>query len=438
MAVKKQEWGLSQRGLKDAARHREKIKESIQKNIADIISDASIITRKRGQIIKVPIRGLKSYHFIYKREDSGGAGLGQGEGQPGEVIGRQPVPGGPPGQAGDQPGIDFLETEIDLEELIQMMLKDLGLPNLKKKPLSETAIPQGWKFESIEKTGLIAHLDKKRTMKEAVRRTATFVGELMRKTGCSEEDSRKALSFARGDLLQAEKILRQEIFPEMEEGSLPLFREDLRYRTLATDFESQSNAVVLAMMDVSGSMETMKKYLARSFFFWLVEFLRQIYHRVQIRFIAHTTEAKLVDEHEFFHKGESGGTFCYSAYDLAIHLVETEYHPARWNIYPFHFSDGEDFEPGKTAASARRLLQSGVNMLGYGEIQTDAYSASRLMDTFEKEFRLERYEVGSADFEFLSGKDSATPFLGAVLRDKAHVYLTLREFLKKERPFARI
>ena len=80
MAIKKQDWGLSQRGLKDAARHREKIRETIQKNIADIISDASIITRKKGQIVKVPIRGLKSYRFIYKRESAGGTGMGQGEG----------------------------------------------------------------------------------------------------------------------------------------------------------------------------------------------------------------------------------------------------------------------------------------------------------------------------------------------------------------------
>jgi uncharacterized sporulation protein YeaH/YhbH (DUF444 family) len=188
-------------------------------------------------------------------------------------------------------------------------------------------------------------------------------------------------------------------------------------------------------MDVSGSMGTMKKYLARSFFFWLVEFLRQIYHHVQIRFIAHTTEAKLVDEHEFFHKGESGGTYCHSAYDLAIHLIETEYSPAHWNIYPFHFSDGEDFEPGKTVTSVSRILQMGVNMLGYGEIQADPYSSSRLMDTFEKELSLDKQHLSPDDFEVLTGSNSALPFIGAVLKEKSHVYLTLREFLKKERPF---
>jgi uncharacterized protein len=434
MTIRKQEWELSQRGLKDAARHREKIKESIQKNIADIVSDASIITRKKGQIIKVPIRGLKSYRFIHKQESSGGTGVGQGEGDVADTVGRQPTQDGRPGQPGDQPGVDFLETEIDIEELIEMMLKDLGLPNLKKKATTETPIPKGWKFESIEKTGIIAHLDKKRTLKEAIRRTAGFVAELMRKTGKPEALCQKALTLAQGDLLRAEEILREDQ-PMEEGGFMPLYTQDLRFRTLERDVEYQSNAVVLAMMDVSGSMGTMKKYLARSFFFWLVEFLRQIYHHVQIRFIAHTTEAKLVDEHEFFHKGESGGTYCHSAYDLAIHLIETEYNPAQWNIYPFHFSDGEDFEPGKTVTSVSRILQMGVNMLGYGEIQADPYSSSRLMDTFEKELSLEKRHLSPDDFEILTGSNSATPFLGAVLKEKSHVYLTLREFLRKERPF---
>ena len=118
-----------------------------------------------------------------------------------------------------------------------------------------------------------------------------------------EEACRKALNVSGGDLTTAERILQQINPPEVDENHISLFSEDLRYRTLQKDLEYQSNAVVLAMMDVSGSMGIMKKYLARSFFFWLVEFLRQIYNRVVIRFISHTTEAKLVDELDFFHKG---------------------------------------------------------------------------------------------------------------------------------------
>ncbi len=438
MAVNKQDWELSQRGLKDAARHREKIRESIRKNIAEIISDASIITRKQGQVVKVPIRGLKSYQFVFNRASSGGAGLGQGKGSEGDVIGRQPVEDGQPGQAGDQPGVDYLETEIDIEELIEMMLDDLALPNLKKKAFVETAIPKGWKYDSIEKTGLIAHLDKKRSLKEAVRRTASFVAELRTRTGLPEEACRKALSAAQGDLLKAEQFLREGNYPEEAESIIHLYNEDLRFRTLDLDMEYQSNAVVFAMMDVSGSMGTMKKYLARSFFFWLVEFLKQTYNHVQIRFIAHTTEAKLVDEHDFFHKGESGGTYCHSAYDLALHLVETEYNPEKWNIYPFHFSDGEDFEPERTVASAKKLMERGVNMLGYGEIQADHYFSSYLMKAFAEELHLQPQSFPDrCGCEVFLGGDASTPFVGVILKDKSHVYSAVKAFLKKERTFGK-
>ncbi|MEW6444131.1 MAG: DUF444 family protein [bacterium] len=434
MTVRRQDWELSKRGLKDASRHRAKVKDAIQKNIAEIVSEASIITRKKGQFIKVPIRGLKSYRFLYKRESAGGMGVGQGDAEPGDLIGRQPTGDSQPGQPGDVPGVDYLETEIDIDELIEMLLKDLGLPNLRKKGVAEIEIPKGWRFDSIARRGPAYYLDKKRTVKEAVRRTAAFVGELMRRTGESEDKCSKALILARGDLLLAEKLLREGALPdEAQEPSVTLFSEDLRFRTLKQDVEVESNAAVLAMMDVSGSMGTMKKYLARSFFFWLVEFLRKRYSNVEIRFIAHTTEAKLVDEETFFHKGESGGTLCHSAYDLALHLVESEYSPSRWNVYPFHFSDGEDFEPLKTMASARRLMQMGINMLGYGEIQTDSYGGSVLMTAFARELRLEPQRSGSADFEFFTGSSQEVPFLGAILKEKPHVYLALREFLRKER-----
>jgi sporulation protein YhbH len=433
MAVKNLDWGLSGRGYKDAARHRQKIRDSIRKNIADVISDASIITQRKGQIIKVPVRGLKSYRFIFKRQSAGGLGVGQGEGKKGDVIGRRPSGDSKPGQAGDRPGIDYLETEIEVEELIDMMLQDLGLPNLQDKAVAQTEIPQGWKYDSIEKTGLISRLDKKRSIKEAIRRTAAFVGELMQRTGETEDRCRRALELAQGNLREAEKMLSEGKPLGSGGGRVALFREDLRFRTLTEDVTRHSNAVVLAMMDVSGSMGTVKKYLARSFFFWLMEFLRRIYRNVDIRFIAHTTVAKLVTEEEFFHKGESGGTFCHSAYDLAFELIEKEYQTSRWNVYPFHFSDGEDFDPPKTVASAESLLRLGVNMLGYAEIHTDPYSASTLMEGFQRHFKLERRADQSGGFELFTGFGAGIPLLGAVLRDKSHVYPTLKEFLKKER-----
>jgi len=430
MAVVQPDYESTPRGKTDAVRHRQKIKDALRKNLPDIISDEAIITQKEGKIIKVPVRGVKSYRFIHGIQRGGGVGIGSGEGKKGKVIGKRPKPGhGRPGQPGDEPGIDYLETEIDIEELIKMMLQDLGLPNLRQKEVKETAIPKGWTFNSIEPTGIMPRLDKKRTVKEAIKRTEILVSSLMEETGMCEEDCRAALQKAQGDRERALTILRSNNLQSksIDEVTFNINSSDLRFRTLTEDVEYRSNAVVLAMMDVSGSMDTMKKYLARSFYFWMVNFLRTIYRQVEIRFISHTTEARLVDEQEFFYKGESGGTHCFSAYDLAKELIETEYPTARWNVYTFHFSDGEDWDPVRTIKSLKTVLEKGISAFGYGEIQTD-YSTSLLMQTFEEELNLR--EMNRGNFFYYEGTWGDSPITGVIIRSKEDLYPALRTFLK--------
>jgi sporulation protein YhbH len=429
MAVTQPDYDSAPRGRADAARHREKIKEAIRQNLPDIISEESIITGKRDRVVRVPIRGVKSYRFIHRYTDGEGGGFGSGESQRGKVVGKRAKQGGGlPGKAGEEPGVDYLETEIDIEELIAMMHQDLGLPNLKQKETRESIIPRGFKVDSVEKHGVRPRLDKKRTIKEAIRRTEILVFQLMAETGRSEADCRAALDQAQGDVRHAARLLRtQDIAPPHgPEAELHLESSDLRFRTLKEDVEHQSNAVVLAMMDVSGSMGTLKKYLARSFFFWMVSFLRTIYKNVDIRFIAHTTEAKLVDEDEFFHKGESGGTHCHSAYDLAGQLIDTEYPTSRWNVYPFHFSDGEDWDAKRTVRSVEDVLARGVAALGYGEIQTE-YSASVLMNTYERELSLKKRS--HEGFGYFAGRKGDSAILGVIIRGKEDLYPSLRAFL---------
>ena len=111
---------------------------------------------------------------------------------------------------------------------------------------------------------------------------------------------------------------------------------------------------MVCIMDTSGSMDTMKKYLARCFFFLLYQFIRSKYRNVEIVFIAHHTEAKEVTEDEFFHKGESGGTLISSGYQKALEIIAERYHPTLWNIYAFHCSDGDNFDTDNADRAARR------------------------------------------------------------------------------------
>jgi uncharacterized sporulation protein YeaH/YhbH (DUF444 family) len=140
------------------------------------------------------------------------------------------------------------------------------------------------------------------------------------------------------------------------------------------------------MRDVSGSMGEFEKYITRSFYFWMVRFLRTKYDHVRIVFITHHTEAKEVEEEAFFNLGESGGTKVSSAYQLALDIVKDRYPPALWNIYPFHFSDGDNWgevDNQRCLELVRQLLGM-CNLFGYGEIQEGGRrSISTLMSAFQ-------------------------------------------------------
>src|SRR5215831_10488562 len=210
--VSQHDWSLHRKGQIDQERHKQKIKEAIKKNLANIVSEESIILSDGKRVLKVPIRSLEEYRFRYDFNKQQHAGQGDGESQVGDVIARDPRPGrGRRGEAGEEPGTDYYEAEITLDELAAMIFEDLGLPNLEEKKLAEME-SEAVRFTDVRKVGPLANLDKKRTIMENIKRNA-----------------------AKGD-------------PHFGE----LKNEDLRFKTWEPTIKYQSNAVVLAMMDVSG------------------------------------------------------------------------------------------------------------------------------------------------------------------------------------------
>src|SRR5690606_2970126 len=142
----------------------------------------------------------------------------------------------------------------------------------------------------------------------------------------------------------------------------------------------------LCLHDALPIWGTFEKYIARSFYFWMVRFLRTRYQNVDIVFIAHDTQAREVDEKAFFSKGESGGTKCSSAYELALQIIAERYPPSDFNIYPFHFSDGDNY-PSDNARCLKlaRELAGQVNAFGYGEIVgKGVYRDNTLMRVLER------------------------------------------------------
>ena len=441
---------VAQRGKKDARRHREKQREAIREKLPEIIAEESIITRARGKTVKVPIRSLEIPRFRSGNRNkdkgngdgqgTGGVGVGQGSGQPGDVIGRRPAAGQGSGpQAGSEPGQDYIETEIELEELIAMMREDLGLPNLEKKENSEIEVTLGFKIRGIQKSGPRVLLDSKRSSRTPFGRFFAFLQMLADETGRDELTCYSALKQADGEFGEALALLQDPGFLATENNVEPFAiysGQDLRFHKLHEDVKPVSNAVIIAMMDVSGSMTAMKKYMARSVLFWLVEFLRTMYTKVEIRFIVHHATARLVPEEEFFHTVESGGTKCASAYELATSLVDSQYPTSAWNVYAFHFSDGEDWEAKDSMHEARKLFSQGIRMFGYGEIHVDeSYrSYGNLFPAFKEAFPITDQQV-PVDEETMSVSAGTVdfPFLGVVIEDKKHIWPALKAFLKQDR-----
>jgi hypothetical protein len=197
----------------------------------------------------------------------------------------------------------------------------------------------------------------------------------------------------------------------------PFHNDDLTYRHTVTDIRRESNAVVLCIMDTSGSMDTIKKYLARSFFFLLYRFLCTKYQNVEIVFIAHHTEAQEVTEEEFFYKGESGGTFISSGYRKALEVIHERYHPTIWNIYVFHCSDGDNFESDNPQAlQAAEELAKLANLFGYGEIKplgAGYYGGSMIQ--FFSQLQADNFQT----VQIQRKEDVWSSFKGFLARDRA-------------------
>lgn len=376
--VSREDWSLHRKGYQDQARHQQRVREAIKQNLPDLVTEENIIMSDGKQIIKVPIRSLDEFRFVYNFNKKKHVGQGDGDSQVGDVLGTDGSQGQGKGkQAGDQAGADIIEAEISIEDLENLLFDELELPNLQQKDKEEVEVTD-IRFNDIRKKGIMSNIDKKRTILENLRRNAL--------TG--------------------------------KPGIHHISPDDLRYKTWEEIIKPQSSAVIIAMMDTSGSMGSFEKYCARSFFFWMTRFLRKQYEKVELVFIAHHTEAKEVTEDEFFTRGESGGTICSSAYVKALEIIDTRYPPSSYNIYPFHFSDGDNLtsDNERCVKLIGQILKK-ANMFGYGEV--NQYNRSSTLMSAYRNIQLPN-------------------FMHYVIKEKGEVYRALKHFFKKQPGGSRI
>ncbi|OGN07290.1 MAG: hypothetical protein A2750_03165 [Candidatus Yanofskybacteria bacterium RIFCSPHIGHO2_01_FULL_45_42] len=358
---------------KNHQRFRQIVHGKIKKELKKYITNSELIGKKGKQIISIPVPRIDLPRFRFDPNQTGG--VGQGDGDIGTVLG----PAGPQGsgKAGDQPGAHILEVEISLEELAQMMGEELELPNIQPRGKKNISSEKG-KYTSIARSGPKSLRYFKRTYKEALKR-----------------------QIASGTY-------------NFENPVIVPVREDERYRTWKLVEVPESNAVIIYMMDISGSMGTEQKEIVRLEAFWIDTWLRSQYAHIELRYIVHDAVAKEVDHDTFFYIREGGGTKISSAYKLCSQMIKEQFPVNDWNIYLFHFSDGDNRDNDDTINSLVIIeteLLPVANLFCYGQVKS-AYGSGDFMGEMEAEIGKEPNvaisKINSTD-EIL---DSIKTFLG--------------------------
>tara|TARA_R110002060_G_scaffold15376_3_gene21431 strand:- start:3012 stop:4187 length:1176 start_codon:yes stop_codon:yes gene_type:complete len=368
MSTFKEHKTSADRSASDRRRHKQKIERAIKDGIYDIVAEESIIGKDGKKTVRIPVRGIKEYRFIYGDNESNKqvGSAGGKDVKRGQSVGQAPE-GNNPGQAdkaSDGEGEEYYDVEITLNELAEYLFSDLELPDLEKKRIKNIT-SESIKRHGYRKKGIRPRLDKKKTAINRIKR----------------------------------KKASERIHGPNEEGRFTFHEDDLTYRHLKKSTKEASNAVIFFIMDISGSMTKEKKFLARSFYFLLYQFLNHRYENIDIVFLAHDTLSYEVNEEQFFTRGNSGGTVVSVTLQHACDIINQRYHPDFWNIYCFQCSDGDNW-PSDTdvCIETARILKEKTQLYCYCEIEPskDRLSwlsdESRLSNTFsplcDKQFKI--------------------------------------------------
>ena len=319
---------------RDHARFRAIVKGKIKQDLKKYVTHGEMIGRKGKDMVTIPVPQIEIPRFRFGDREQGGTG--QGDGKPGDPIGGNPQEGDGQGEAGNQEGKHTLDVDLTLQELAEILGEQLELPKIEPRG-HKTLRSKTERYTSIANQGPNSLRHFKRTFKETLRRQIA--------SGAYDPEN-------------------PIIIPN---------RRDMRFRSWKSDVRHENNAVIIYMMDVSGSMGDEQKEIVRTEAFWIDTWLRSQYKGIETRYIIHDATAREVDEDTFFKTRESGGTLISSAYKLCEKIIETDYPPSDWNIYPFHFSDGDNWSGEDTKLCLDLMDKSllpKVNVFCYGQVES--------------------------------------------------------------------
>src|SRR3954471_16179543 len=369
---------LFSRGARDWLRHNQKVREAVKENLPELLSGEDVITKPGNRTVLVPVRFLE-HARLRLAEPGSHQGAGQGKGEAGDVLQPGREESGEPRAGGTENGEIRFVVEMKIDEIMDWLWEELKLPELKPRR-SATMDDPDYVREGWDKRGARSRLDRRKTIKEAVK--------------------------------------RRSIQEKVTENPVPITNDDLRFRQLVKRPAPATNAAVIFALDVSGSMDEAQRRLAKTFFFFALQGIRRQYAKVETVFLAHAGEAWEFEESQFFDAQSSGGTVSSTAFALAREVISTRYDPGRFNVYFFYASDGENAsEDRAVAADTLGMLASQVNYAGYvetGGIATYRPRETQLSEMFG-ELRARGLPVGTSR-----------------LGSQEDVWRAIREFFKQE------
>lgn len=341
---------------KDHLRFWQIVRGKIKSDLQKYITRGELIGKKGKHVVSIPLPQVDIPTFRYGTNQK--MGVGQGEGEEGTPIGEKGAAGG--SGAGDAPGEHILEVDVPLEELAKILGEKLELPNIQPKGKKSFSTVKD-KFTGIRRTGPESLHRFKRTYREALKRQMAM----------GTYDSKRPV-----------------IIP---------IREDRKYLSWTNKLKPESNAAVIYIMDVSGSMGSEQKEIVRIEAFWIDTWLRSQYRNIECRYLVHDAAAREVDQETFFHLRESGGTKISSAYELCSKVIDENFPSEEWNIYPFHFSDGDNWS-GRDTQRCIDLLEKHLlpkcNVFCYGQVKS-AYGSGQFKKDLDQHFKEEKNLITS-------------------------------------------
>lgn len=324
-------------------------KEQIKESVADAVNRRSITNTESGEDVSIPTRDIKEPMFhqgkggVRERVHPGNDQFIRGD-KIDRPKGGQGSCGSGEGEASaDGEGSDDFVFQISKDEYLDILFEDLALPNLKKNQVNKIT---EWKTHraGFQTSGVPSNISVVRSLQQSLaRRTAMTAGK--RRLMSELEEELERIQRSEPPQIMEEMRIKQEIEELRNKiDSVPFIDTfDLRFKNYEKRPIPSSQAVMFCLMDVSGSMDQATKDIAKRFYVLLYLFLTRTYENVEVVFIRHHTQAKEVNEHDFFYSQETGGTIVSSALKLMHEIIEDRYPLGEWNIYGAQASDGDNW-----------------------------------------------------------------------------------------------